>query len=90
MYDSNNELVDISKPTDVTVYCEQGERTNWLFVNSDRDERLRQTGTWSLFMRNLHGNDYSLFWANIRQNAEDRTRAFIEARESKVEGSSTK
>jgi len=66
----------------VSAYCEQGERSNWLFVNSDRDESLKTTGIWSLFGRNLHGSDYSLFWADIRQNALDRTRAFIDARQA--------
>ena len=63
----------------VSAYCEQGELSNWLFVNSDRDESLKTTGVWSLFGRNLHGSDYSLFWANIRQNAMDRTRVFVDA-----------
>jgi hypothetical protein len=66
----------------VSAYCEQGERSNWLFVNGDRDESLKTTGIWSLFGRNLHGSDYSLFWADIRQNAMDRTRAFIDARQA--------
>lgn len=65
----------------VSAYCEQGERSNWLFVNADRDPELKSEGLWSLFGRNLHGSDYGLFWANIRQNAEDRTRALIQARE---------
>ncbi len=65
----------------VSAYCERGERSNWLFVNADRDPELKHEGWWSLFGRNLHGSDYDLFWANIRQNAEDRTRALIEARE---------
>ena len=66
----------------VSTHCEQGERSNWLFVNADRDPKLKDQGWWwSLFGRNLHGSDYDLFWANIRQNAEDRTRALIEGRE---------
>jgi len=74
----------------VSTYCEQGEKSNWLFVNSDRDPMLKAQGVWSIFSRNLHGSDYSLFWANIRQNAEDRTRAFIDAREAKIDGKSEK
>ena len=66
----------------VSAYCEQGERSNWLFVNADRDPKLQYQGWWSLFGRNLHGVDYDLFWANIRQNAEDRARALIESRET--------
>lgn len=63
----------------VSAYCERGERSNWLFVNSDRDEKLKSQGIWSYFGRNLHGLDYSLFWANIRQNAVDRSLAWLEA-----------
>ena len=66
----------------VSAHCEQGERSNWLFVNADRDPKLQYEGWYSLFGRNLHGSDYDLFWANIRQNAEDRTRALVEAREA--------
>ncbi|MGI9235016.1 MAG: DUF3089 domain-containing protein, partial [Woeseiaceae bacterium] len=65
----------------VSAYCGGEGRRNWLFVNGDRDEKLKSQGFWSLFMRNLHGLDYGLFWANIRQNAVDRSRAFVEARE---------
>ena len=65
----------------VSAYCGQGERSNWLFVNADRDPKLKNQGWWSMFGRNLHGSDYDLFWANIRQNAEARTRALIAARE---------
>ena len=64
----------------VSAYCEQDERSNWLFVNADRDPALKAQGIWSLFSRNLHGSDYSLFWANIRQNAIERTEAFLDAR----------
>jgi len=71
----------------VSVHCGGEERNNWLFVNGDRDERLKAQGIWSLFSRNLHGSDYSLFWANIRQNATDRVRAFIEAQETATAGS---
>ena len=65
----------------VSVSCELGDRSNWLFVNSDRDAALKSTGVFALFERNLHGYDYNLFWANIRENAEDRARAFIELRD---------
>jgi hypothetical protein len=68
----------------VSTYCAGDEDRNWLFVNGDRDEKLKSQGIWSYFGRNLHGSDYSLFWANIRQNAEDRSRAFLEARDAAV------
>lgn len=64
----------------VSAYCEQGQFTNWLFVNGDRDVELKDKGIWSLFSRNLHGADYSMFWANIRQNAAYRTQVFLAAR----------
>jgi len=63
----------------VSAMCEQGERSNWLWVNGDRASSLKSKFPWSLFGRNLHGSDYSLFWANIRQNAMDRTRVFVDA-----------
>jgi hypothetical protein len=63
----------------VSATCEQGERSNWLWVNGDRDPLLKSKFPWSMFGRNLHGSDYSLFWANIRQNTMDRTRAFVDA-----------
>ncbi|MGI9262840.1 MAG: DUF3089 domain-containing protein [Woeseiaceae bacterium] len=87
-FDPETSLGDLVGST-VSAYCEQGESSNWLFVNSDRDERLRTTGFWSIFARNLHGSDYSLFWANIRQNATDRSRAFIEARDATIEEGAT-
>ena len=62
----------------VSATCEQGERSNWLWVNGDRASSLKAKFPWSMFTRNLHGSDYSMFWANIRQNAMDRTRAFID------------
>ena len=61
----------------VSAFCEQGDNSNWLFVNGDRGEQLRMQGIWGYFGRNLHGSDYSLFWANIRQNATDRVDAFL-------------
>lgn len=64
----------------VSAYCAGDEQRNWLFVNSDRHPELKAQGLWSLFSRNLHGSDYSLFWANIRQNATDRVAAFTDAR----------
>jgi hypothetical protein len=64
----------------VSAYCQNGERSNWLFVNGDRDQRLKSKGLSALFTRNLHGSDYGLFWANIRQNASDRSRAWLDAR----------
>ena len=64
----------------VSVFCEQGERSNWLMVNSERDPELKASGVWALFERNLHGYDYSLFWGNIRENAEDRTLAYLNGR----------
>ena len=73
----------------VSTYCEQGERSNWLFVNSDRDEKLKSQGIWAFFGRNLHGSDYSLFWANIRQNAEDRAQAWVAANDTVIEEEAT-
>ena len=64
----------------VSVFCEQGEQSNWLMVSPDRDPMLKASGLWSLFERNLHGYDYSLFWGNIRENAEDRTLAYLNGR----------
>ncbi len=61
----------------VSVFCEQGERSKWLMVNSDRDPMLKASGLWAFFERNLHGYDYSLFWGNIRENAEDRALAYL-------------
>ncbi|MGI9235015.1 MAG: DUF3089 domain-containing protein, partial [Woeseiaceae bacterium] len=69
----------------VSAHCENGEHSNWLFVSADRSPKLKSQGFWSLFGRNLHGSDYGMFWANIRQNAVDRSRALIEAREAKEE-----
>ncbi|MEM7278790.1 MAG: sulfatase-like hydrolase/transferase [Pseudomonadota bacterium] len=61
----------------VSAHCEQGELSNWLFVDSDRDERTKYTGFFASMIRNLHGLDYDLFWGDIRQNAIDRSRAFL-------------
>ena len=66
----------------VSVFCEQGEQSNWLMVSPDRDPMLKASGLWSLFERNLHGYDYSLFWGNIRKNAEDRALAYLHKRDS--------
>ena len=63
----------------VSAYCGDESTRKWLFVNGDRDEKLKLQGFWSLFMRNLHGLDYSLFWGNIRENATTRAQAFSEA-----------
>ena len=58
----------------VSAYCGDESTRKWLFVNGDRDEKLKLQGFWSLFMRNLHGLDYGLFWGNIRENATARAR----------------
>ena len=63
----------------VSAYCGDESTRKWLFVNGDRDEKLKLQGFWSLFMRNLHGLDYSLFWGNIRENATTRAQAFSKA-----------
>lgn len=73
----------------VEAHCGGENRRNWLFVNGDRDERLKVQGAWSYLGRNLHGNDYSLFWANIRQNAVDRTRAWVDARDAANDATDT-
>ena len=62
----------------VSAFCQNSGHSNWLMINGDRSERLKPQGIWSLFSRNLHGYDYSLFWANIRQNAINRTNAYID------------
>ena len=69
----------------VSAQCGGEERNNWLFVNGDRDERLKMQGIWSFFGRNLHGNDYSLFWADIRHNAMERAQALVDERMAKPE-----
>ena len=63
----------------VSAYCGDESTRKWLFVNGDRDEKLKLQGFWSLFMRNLHGLDYGLFCGNIRENATTRAQAFVEA-----------
>ncbi|MDG1306751.1 MAG: hypothetical protein P8P22_01255 [Porticoccaceae bacterium] len=63
----------------VRTFCQNLGDRNWLIVNGDRGERLKNKGFWSVFLRNLHGSDYSLFWANIRQNAMGRTEVLINA-----------
>ncbi len=65
----------------VSAYCGDESTRKWLFVNGDRDEKLKLKGFWSLFMRNLHGLDYGLFWGNIRENATTRAQAFVEAQD---------
>ena len=69
----------------VSTFCGGDARRNWLFVNGDRDERVKTQGIWSYFERNLHGNDYSLFWANIRQNAQVRSQAWIVKRDAAID-----
>ena len=61
----------------VTAKCGRAGERNWLFVNGDRDEAIKSQGIWSLFERNLHGSDFSLFWQNIRENAKQRVDAFL-------------
>jgi hypothetical protein len=63
----------------VRAFCENLGNRNWLIVNGDRGERLKNKGFWSVFLQNLHGSGYSLFWANIRQNAMGRTEVLINA-----------
>ncbi|MEL7186504.1 MAG: DUF3089 domain-containing protein, partial [Pseudomonadota bacterium] len=72
----------------VSAHCEQGEFSNWLFVNPDLDERLKADGLFGYFERNMHGSDYGLFWANIRSNATERVQAFIAARDQENAGGS--
>ena len=60
----------------VSVRCGTDKERNWLFVNDDRDDRTKYKGTFSFLLRNLHGQDYGLFWGNIRQNSIDRTKAW--------------
>ena len=61
---------------DIAVYCGNDE-SNWLFVNGDRDERLKTQGFFGFLEGNLHGYDYQYYWANIRQNAKDRADHFV-------------
>ena len=61
----------------VSARCAQGLELNWLWINGDRHPALRSPFPWSLFGRNLHGMDYGLFWADIRENAMNRTSTFI-------------
>ena len=60
----------------IAVYCGNDE-SNWLFVNGDRDERLKTQGFFGFLEGNLHGYDYQYYWANIRQNARDRADQFV-------------
>jgi arylsulfatase A-like enzyme len=66
----------------VTAKCGRAGERNWLFVNGDRDKAIKSQGIWSLFERNLHGSDFSLFWQNIRENAKQRVDAFLSNRKS--------
>ena len=66
----------------VTAKCGRAGERNWLFINGDRDEAIKSQGIWSLFERNLHGSDFSLFWQNIRENAKQRVDAFLSDRTS--------
>ena len=63
----------------VRAFCQNLGNRNWLIVNGDRGERLKNKVFWSVFLQNLRGSDYSLFWANIRQNAMGRTEVLINA-----------
>lgn len=67
----------------ISATCEEDERSNWLWVNGDRDASLGTTFHFSLFARVLHSSDYHLFWADIRQNAMDRTQAFISSTDTR-------
>ena len=67
---------------DIAVHCGNDE-SNWLLVNADRDERLKTPGLFGFFERNLHGYDYQYYWADIRQNARDRTNRFLALRNQK-------
>ena len=71
----SDRLPDLVK-NNIAVYCSNDE-SNWLFVNADRDERLKTQGWFRFFEGNLHGYDYQYYWANIRQNARDRVNQFI-------------
>ena len=46
-------------------------------VNAELVEQLKDHRIFSYFERNTHGYDYDYFWANIRQNARDRTDEFF-------------
>jgi hypothetical protein len=67
---------------DISVYC-HNDSSNWLLVNPDRSEKLKTPGWFRLFEGNLHGYDYQYYWADIRQNARDRTNRFLELRDQK-------
>ena len=71
-----NVLSDLIK-NDVSAYCRTHKSSNWLMVNADRVERSKDQGIFSFLERNTHGYDYDYFWANIRQNARDRTDEFF-------------
>ena len=67
---------------DISVYC-GNDSSNWLLVNADRSEKLKTTGVFRFFEGNLHGYDYQYYWADIRQNARDRTNRFLELLDQK-------
>lgn len=69
-------LSDLIK-NDISVQCGTDQPSNWLFVNADRSDRLKTQGLFSIFERNLHGYDFDYYWANIRQNARDRSDEFV-------------
>jgi hypothetical protein len=71
-----DELPDLIE-NDVSAYCRTHHSSNWLMVNAERVEQLKDNGIFSYFERNTHGYDYDYFWANIRQNARDRTDEFF-------------
>lgn len=67
---------------DISVYC-GNDSSNWLLVNADRSEKLKTPGLFRFFEGNLHGYDYQYYWADIRQNARDRTNRFLELLDQK-------
>ncbi len=69
---------------DISVYC-GNDSSNWLLVNADRSEKLKTPGWFRFFEGNLHGYDYQYYWADIRQNARDRTNRFLELRDQKID-----
>ena len=46
-------------------------------------EKLKTPGLFRFFEGNLHGYDYQYYWADIRQNARDRTNRFLELLDQK-------
>jgi hypothetical protein len=83
--DDNGSIMDpLSElvKNDISVYC-GNDSSNWLLVNADRSEKLKTTGVFGFFEGNLHGYDYQYYWADIRQNARDRTNRFLELLDQK-------